>query len=44
MAKQQLIDLVNQLKKSGINISFTKPKSAFLQIIQQAEKLSPSAN
>jgi aryl carrier-like protein len=44
MAKQQLIELVQQLKKSGIDITFTKSKSALLKIMQQQEKFSPSTN
>ncbi|AGX04364.1 MULTISPECIES: hypothetical protein [Bacillaceae] len=44
MAKKQLVDLVNRLKKSGIKISFTKPKSDYLLHINQAGKISSSTN
>ncbi|WP_275411182.1 hypothetical protein [Bacillus sp. B15-48] len=37
MANKQLIDFVNRLKKSGIKISFTKPKSEFYSL-QQNDK------
>ncbi|WP_187118978.1 hypothetical protein [Bacillus marasmi] len=30
MAKNHLIDFVNKLKESGINVSFTKPRSQFV--------------
>ncbi|WP_257958830.1 MULTISPECIES: hypothetical protein [Bacillus] len=41
MAKKQLIDFVNQLKKSGIKVSFTKPKSEFFSLKQNAKESSP---
>ncbi|WP_445487107.1 hypothetical protein [Niallia sp. 03133] len=40
MAKKQLVDLVNRMKKSGIKISFTKPKSQYIVPIQQNNKLT----
>ncbi|MGJ7921551.1 hypothetical protein [Neobacillus sp. LXY-4] len=40
MAKKQLIDFVNKLKESGINVSFTKPRSQFLLTLVQPK---PSA-
>ncbi|NMD69935.1 hypothetical protein HHO41_06510 [Bacillus sp. DNRA2] len=30
MPKNQLIDFVNKLKESGINVSFTKPRSHYV--------------
>jgi hypothetical protein len=44
MAKQQLIELVNHLTKSGIEISFTKPKSKLLVLLQQQKALSSTSN
>ncbi|AIE60074.1 hypothetical protein [Bacillus methanolicus] len=32
MATKQLIEFVNRLRKSGINVSFTKPKSEFFSL------------
>jgi len=34
MPSKQLIELVDRLKKSGIQISFTKPRSNFSILIQ----------
>jgi len=44
MAKKQLVDLVNRLKKSGIKVSFSKPRSKTLILINQNKNLSSSAN
>lgn len=44
MPKKQLVDLVNRLKNSGIQIGFTKPKANILNILQPAQKLSSSPN
>ncbi len=44
MPKKQLVDLVNSLKKSGIKIGFTKPKSNILQVLHRPQNLSSSAN
>ncbi|TWE06006.1 hypothetical protein FB550_10221 [Neobacillus bataviensis] len=35
MAKKQLTELVNKLKKAGIKASLTKPKSTYLLTLQQ---------
>lgn len=35
MAKKQLIELVDRLKKSGIQASITKPRSKTLIVLQQ---------
>jgi hypothetical protein len=35
MASKQIIELVNRLKKSGIQISFTKPRSKISLYIQE---------
>lgn len=43
MAKKQLVELVNSLKKSGIQISFTKPRSqAILSLNPTKTMPSPS--
>lgn len=44
MPKKQLIELVNRLKNSGIQISFTKPRPEILQALQNNKKLSSSTN
>ncbi len=44
MAKQQLIELVNRLRASGIKVSFTKPKSHYLILLEREQKLSSTAN
>ncbi|MFT8323672.1 MAG: hypothetical protein ABF649_22805, partial [Bacillus sp. (in: firmicutes)] len=44
MSKKQLVDLVNKMKKSGIKISFTKPKSQYIVPIQQNNKLTSSTS
>ncbi len=44
MAKKQLVDLVNKMKKSGIKISFTKPRSQFSVAIQQNNKLTTTTH
>ena len=44
MAKEELIELVNRLKKAGIKISFTKPKSHYIFLLEKEEKLSSPAN
>lgn len=42
MAKKQLVELVNKMKKSGIKISFTKPKSQYLVPIKQSNNFTSS--
>ncbi|MDE5051908.1 hypothetical protein NDK25_05705 [Niallia taxi] len=42
MARKQLVDLVNKMKKSGIKISFTKPRSHLIVPIRQSTKLKSS--
>ena len=37
MPSKQIVDLVNRLKKSGINISFTAPRSKILINLQGTE-------
>ncbi|WP_193224487.1 hypothetical protein [Bacillus sp. B1-b2] len=44
MAKKQLVDLVNSMKKSGIKIGFTKPKSQLTVLIQQSNKLTTTTS
>ncbi|CAM3640639.1 MULTISPECIES: hypothetical protein [Cytobacillus] len=44
MAKKQLVDLVNRLKQSGIKVSFSKPRSKTLILINQNKNLSSSTN
>ncbi len=44
MAKKQLTDLVNKLKKAGIKVSLTKPKSNYLLSLQQLKKFPSSVN
>ncbi|WP_275950861.1 hypothetical protein [Cytobacillus citreus] len=44
MAKKQLVELVNRLKKAGINVSFTKPRSKMLIAFPQNKSLSSSTN
>lgn len=40
MAKKHLVDLVTRLKKSGIKISFTKPRSKFSVQIPKRNQLT----
>lgn len=40
MAKKHLVDFVNKLKESGINISFTKPRSQFFLTMGQPKHSS----
>lgn len=35
MAKDQIVELVEKLKKAGINVSITKPRSESLAFLQQ---------
>lgn len=43
MATEKLIDLVNRLKESGINISLTKPRTqSLLQLLNEKNILSPN--
>ncbi|WP_302053217.1 hypothetical protein [Bacillus sp. FJAT-29790] len=44
MAKKQLVELVNRLKKAGINVSFTKPRSKMLIAFPQNKRLSSTTN
>jgi hypothetical protein len=44
MAKKQLTELVNKLKKAGIKASLTKPKSNYLLSLQQIRKYPSSVN
>jgi pyridoxine 5'-phosphate synthase PdxJ len=44
MAKKQLTELVNKLKKAGIKVSLTKPKSNYLMTLQQIAKCPSSVN
>jgi hypothetical protein len=44
VAKKQLVDLVNRLKKAGINVSFTKPRSKMLLALPQNKRLSSTTN
>ncbi|WP_260630955.1 hypothetical protein [Bacillus sp. S/N-304-OC-R1] len=44
MAKKQLVDLVNRLKKAGINVSFTKPRSKMIIAFPQNKRLSSTTN
>ncbi len=44
MAKKQLTELVNRLKKAGIKASLTKPKSNYLLSLQQLKKYPSSVN
>lgn len=44
MAKKQLTELVNKLKKAGIKASLTKPKSNYLLTLQQIGKCPSSVN
>jgi hypothetical protein len=44
MAKNQLTELVNKLKKAGIKASLTKPKSNYLLSLQQIKKYPSSVN
>lgn len=37
MAKKQISDLVSSLKKAGIKVSLTKPKSNYLLSLQQIQ-------
>lgn len=39
MPSKQLVDLVDRLKKSGIQISFTKPRSTFLFYLQEKKEV-----
>ena len=41
MAKEELIELVNRLKKAGIKISFTKPKSHYIFLLEKEENFHP---
>ncbi len=34
MAKKQLVEIVNRLKKSGVKVSITKPRSEFFHLQQ----------
>ncbi|MDQ0268440.1 hypothetical protein [Cytobacillus purgationiresistens] len=42
MAKKQLVDLVNRLKKAGIKVSLTKPRS--LMSIQPPKPIPSASN
>ncbi|MDP4084935.1 MAG: hypothetical protein Q8934_10010 [Bacillota bacterium] len=44
MAKKQISELVNKLKKAGIKASLTKPKSNYLLSLQQIKKCPSSLN
>ncbi|MED4204026.1 hypothetical protein [Neobacillus mesonae] len=44
MAKKQLAELVNKLKKAGIKASLTKPKSNYLLSLQELRKYPSSVN
>lgn len=44
MAKKQLAEIVNKLKKAGIKASLTKPKSNYLLSLQQIKKFPSSVN
>ncbi|MCD4838780.1 MULTISPECIES: hypothetical protein [Neobacillus] len=42
MAKKQLIELVNKLKKAGIKVSLTKPKSNYHLSLKQINQYPKS--
>ncbi|WP_267930204.1 hypothetical protein [Cytobacillus spongiae] len=44
MPKKQLVDLVARLKKSGINVSFTKPKENYFASLKQNKNAYSSSN
>ncbi|MDQ6599253.1 MULTISPECIES: hypothetical protein [Bacillaceae] len=44
MAKKQLTEFVNKLKKAGIKVSLTKPKSNYLLSLQQIKRYPSSVN
>jgi hypothetical protein len=44
MAKKQISELVNQLKKAGIKASVTKPKSNYLLSLQKIKNCTSSIN
>lgn len=44
MAKQQLIDLVDRLKKSGVKVSLTKPRSKLMIVLKQQDNFSITIN
>ncbi|WP_313799320.1 hypothetical protein [Cytobacillus sp.] len=44
MAKKQLVELVTRLKKAGINVSFTKPRSKMLISLPQNKRLTTTTN
>jgi predicted peroxiredoxin len=44
MAKKQISELVNKLKKAGIKASLTKPKSNYLLSLQHIKKCPSSVN
>ena len=43
MAKKKLVDVVNRLKRSGIKVSLTKPKSEFFSL-EKNEKHTTTVN
>lgn len=44
MAKNQIAELVNKLKKAGIKASLTKPKSNYLLSLQKINNFPSSVN
>ncbi|WP_256233925.1 hypothetical protein [Bacillus sp. EB600] len=44
MAKKQISELVNKLKKAGIKASLTKPKSNYLLSLQQSKNCTTTLN
>ncbi|WP_275670908.1 hypothetical protein [Bacillus mesophilum] len=44
MAKKQLVELVNRLKKSGIKVSFTKPRTQAILSLHASKTLPTASN